>query len=71
MVALLSPVSFDDLVGLGQQCRRDRQAKRVRRFHIDDYLEFRRLLHRQIRRICALDDLVHEGRGPFIKCYKV
>jgi DNA-binding transcriptional MerR regulator len=48
-----TPRLFDHLVGLGQQCRRDRQAKRLRRFHINCHLEFRRLLHRQSGRICT------------------
>jgi hypothetical protein len=36
---------FDYFVSLGKQCRRDRQAKRFRRSHIDRHLKLCGLLH--------------------------
>src|SRR5437667_1696388 len=49
--------SFDDLVGAGEDRWWDRQAERRGGLEIDDQLEFRRLLDRQIGWLGALEDL--------------
>jgi hypothetical protein len=46
--------SFDDLVGAGEDCWRDREAEFLRGLEIDDQLEFGRLLHGQIRGFDAI-----------------
>lgn len=43
--------SFDDLVGAGENPRRDRQAQRMRGLLIHKQIELRRLLDRQISRL--------------------
>ena len=48
--------SFNDIVGAGEDRRRDREAERVGGLEIDDELEFGRLLDRQIGRFGALED---------------
>lgn len=53
---------FNDLVGAGQQRRRDGQAQRLRRLQIDDQLELGRLLDRQVGGLRPLQDLVDERR---------
>jgi hypothetical protein len=55
---------FDHLVGDSQQRRRHGQPERIRRFQIEDQLEFRRLLHRQFGRIGALENAVDIVRRP-------
>ena len=52
---------FNDLVRSRQHIRRDRQADLLRRFEIDDELEFVRLLHRQISRLGAFQNFVDVG----------
>ena len=47
--------SFDDLVGAGEEQRRNRQAERFGGLEIDDQLELGRLLHRQIARFGTLE----------------
>src|SRR5439155_4418206 len=49
--------SFDDLVGAGEDRRRDRQAERRGSLEIDDQLECGWLLHRQIGWLGTLEDL--------------
>ena len=49
--------SFDDLVGAGEDRWRDRQAERLGSREVDDQLECRWLLHRQIDGLGALEDL--------------
>src|ERR1700686_2844517 len=53
---------FDDLVGAGEQGRRHGQADRLGGLQIDDQLEPRRLLDRQVGRLGAFQDLIHEYR---------
>src|SRR5215469_8468116 len=48
--------SLDDLVGAGEDRRRDRQAERLRGLQIDNQFEPSRLLHGQVRRLFALQD---------------
>src|SRR6516162_4795777 len=57
--------SLDDLVGTGEDRRRDRQAKRLGGLEVYDQLEGRRLLNRQIGRLSALQKLsrVNPGLG--------
>src|SRR5271165_1702060 len=49
--------SFDDLVGAGEDRLRHGEAERLGGVEIDDQLECRRLLDRQIGRLGALEDL--------------
>src|SRR6266851_5183486 len=49
-------VSFDDLVGTGEDRRRDRKPERLRGLEIDDQLESGWLLHRQVCRFGAMED---------------
>src|SRR5580704_2215459 len=45
-----------------EQRLRDGEAERLRGLEVDYQLEPGRLLYRQIGRLCALEDLVHEHR---------
>ena len=54
--------SFDHLVGAGKQRRRYFNAKRFRGFKIDDYLVFRRRLHRKVGRFFAFKDSIDVTR---------
>src|SRR5262249_29284970 len=59
--------SFDHLVAAGEQCWRNGEAERLRRFQVDDQLEFSRLLHGEIARLRPVEDLAHKARCPEIK----
>src|SRR6266481_6040872 len=48
--------SFDDLVGAGEDRWRDGEAKRLGGVEVDDQLEGRRLLDRQVGGLGALED---------------
>src|SRR6516164_7894511 len=48
--------SLDHLIGAGEDRWRDRQTQRVRRFQVDDQLEFGRLLDRQVGGLLALEN---------------
>ena len=48
--------SFDDFVGAGEDRWRDREAERLGCVEVDDQLECRRLLDRQIGGLGALED---------------
>src|SRR5262245_6552815 len=56
--AVTSAGSLDDFVGPGQDRWRDGQPQRPRGLEVDDQLELRRLLDRQVRRPRALQDAV-------------
>ena len=49
-----------------QHIRRDRQTNLLSGFQIDDELEFRRLLDREVRRLCTFENLVHVRGGTAI-----
>ncbi len=56
---------FDHLVRPEQHRLRNRQADLFRRFEIDNQLEFRRLLNRNVRWLCAFQDLGdHRSHAP-------
>src|SRR6266446_8254561 len=44
---------FDHFVGAGDECQWQRDTERICRLQIDDQLEFRWLLHRQVGRFFA------------------
>src|SRR5262245_65611176 len=54
---------LDDLVRSGQDRLRDREPQRLRGLEIDDQLELRGLLHREIGGLGSFQNLVHEGGG--------
>src|SRR5665811_1283072 len=47
---------FDHLIGATDQCERDCEAQRLRYFKIDDHLDFRRPLDRQVARLLAIEN---------------
>jgi hypothetical protein len=49
--------SFDDLIGARQEGLRHGETERLRGVEVDDQLECRRLLHRKVGRLGALQDL--------------
>src|SRR6478672_1651355 len=51
--------SLDHLLGTGKQYPRDHDAESFRRLEIDHKLEFRRCLHRKIRRLGAAENAAH------------
>ena len=54
---------LDDLIRPREHRRRDREAKGLRSFEVDDQLEFRRLLNGQVRGLNASQNLVDVLRG--------
>src|SRR6266481_8357677 len=54
-----STPSLDHLLGAGKQYPRDHEAESLRRLEIDHKLEFRRCLHRKIRRFGAAENAAH------------
>src|SRR5882762_6902649 len=58
--------SFDDLIGTGQHRGRDCKPEELCRLQVDDQLEGSGLLHGQVRRLSALQNLVHEDGGASV-----
>src|SRR5262245_27721076 len=56
-------VSFDYLVGAGEERRRHFEAERLGGFSVDHQLEFGRLLDWKIGRLCAFEDFVDVAGG--------
>src|SRR5262245_66283456 len=53
--------SFDHLVGEQQKRFRNRETERLGRLEVDDKLEFRGLLDREVGRLGSFEDLIHVG----------
>src|SRR5215510_15739348 len=51
--------SFDYLVGAGEQRWWDSEPKRLRRLDVDDERELRRVLHRQVGGVGAIEDAIN------------
>src|SRR5258708_22237143 len=62
---------FDHLVGAQQDCRRKLDADRSGGFEVDDQLELRGLLDRQVGGLLALENLWPRIGGPPIHQRKV
>ena len=59
--------SFDDLIGSQREARGNVYTERFCGLEIDDQLKVGRLLDRQIRRLCALENLPDIDADPTIK----
>src|SRR5262249_31824509 len=59
--------SLDDLIGAGDERRRNFKAERLGRPEINDQFKLRRLLDRQVSAPRALENLVDKPRGTVIK----
>src|SRR5262244_2916916 len=56
---------LDHLIRQDEERWRYRDPERLGGLEVDDQLEFHGLLHRQVRRLGAFEDLVHQARGAF------
>jgi hypothetical protein len=59
--------SFDHLVGASEQPERDCQGERSSGLEVDDQLDFRGLLHRQVGRLLALENPAGVEADPTIR----
>ena len=57
---------FDYLVCIHEHSRWNCKVKSLGRLQIDDQLEFRRLLDRQVSRLSSLEDFVYVVRGAAV-----
>src|SRR4051812_18450567 len=62
----LPVASFNDLVGLSEQSRRDSDVKELCSLHVDDEFEFRRLFDGQAGGIGTLENLVDVAYGTTV-----
>ena len=60
--------AFDDLVGAGEYCRCNGEAKGLRGLEVDEKLEFSRLFDRQIGGPFAFENLVDIYAGTSEDC---
>src|SRR6266511_3519587 len=67
----LSEPLLDHLVGAAEQRERHREAERLGRLHVDDQLDFRGLLDRQVSRLLALEDAADIDAGLVIRIGKI
>src|SRR6266511_5948084 len=63
--------SVNDLIRPQEYRLRDRQPERLGGLSIDDQLELRRLLHREVSRVRPFQDLVHINGGAAIEICSV
>src|SRR5687768_9855848 len=63
--------SLDHLISANEQRRRNRQAERLGRLHIDEQFEFRRLLDWQISGLCALENFYDIVRGSSVQIFPI
>src|SRR5262249_57198907 len=58
---------FDQLVGAGEEQRRQLEAERPRGLQVDHQVDFSRLLDGKIAGPCALEDLVDQAGGTAVQ----
>jgi hypothetical protein len=63
--------SLDHLARLQQDRFRNGEAEQPRRLQVDEQVELRGLLHRQLGRVGSLQDLGHVGGGPSVRIDEV
>src|SRR5262249_54864403 len=63
--------SLDHRVGTIQHRSRNRKAKNLRRFCVDDELKLCRLLDGKISGLRSLEELIHIGRPPAVEIAEV